>query len=76
MNITIIAASAGIGLETVKRALQRNHKVTTLSRSEIHLPQNANLTPIIGSAINKTDLTNSIQDSDAIIVTEDYWIIL
>jgi putative NADH-flavin reductase len=32
MNITVIGASAGIGLETVKRALERNHNVTTLSR--------------------------------------------
>jgi short-subunit dehydrogenase len=35
MNITIIGASAGIGLETVKRGLNRNHSITTLSRSEI-----------------------------------------
>ncbi len=46
MDITIIGASAGVGIETVKRALQRNHKVTTLSRSEIQLPSNHNLTMI------------------------------
>jgi len=69
MNITIIGASAGIGLETVKRALERNHKVTTLSRSEIPLPQNENLKSILGSATNKAELTNSIQNADAIIVT-------
>lgn len=69
MNITIIGASAGIGLETVKRALERNHNITTLSRSEIKLPKNEKLKSILGSATNKSDLTNSIQNSDAIIVT-------
>ena len=68
MNITIIGASAGVGLETVKRALQRNHKVTTLSRSEISLPANTNLVTIKGSATNKADLKRSIENADAVIV--------
>lgn len=68
MNITIIGASAGVGLETVKRALERNHKVTTLSRSEINLPSNSNLTPLKGSATNKADLKKSIENADAVIV--------
>jgi len=68
MNITIIGASAGVGLETVKIALQRNHKVVTLSRSDISLPSNTNLTTLKGSAINKTDLKRSIENVDAVIV--------
>lgn len=68
MNITIIGASAGVGLEAVKRALQRNHKVTTLSRSEISLPANNNLRMVKGSATNKTDLKKSIENADAVIV--------
>lgn len=68
MNITIIGASAGVGLETVKRALQRKHKVTTLSRSDISLPSNANLITLKGSATNKTDLKKSIENADAVIV--------
>jgi len=68
MNITIIGASAGVGLETVKRALDRNHKVTTLSRSEISLPINSNLTTIKGSATNKDDLKKSIENAEAVIV--------
>jgi len=63
MNITIIGASAGVGLETVKRALDRNHNVTTLSRSEINLPSNPNLTMLKGSATNKT-----IEKADTVIV--------
>lgn len=69
MNITIIGASAGVGLETVKRALDRNHKLITLSRSEISLPSNSNLTTIKGSATNKDDLKKSIENANAVIVT-------
>ena len=68
MNITIIGASTGVGLETVKRALERNHNVTTLSRSEINLPSNSCLTMLKGSATNKDDLIKSIEKADAVIV--------
>lgn len=68
MNITIIGASAGVGLETVKRALDRNHNVTTLSRSEINLTGNPNLTTLKGSATNKDDLKKAIEKADAVIV--------
>jgi putative NADH-flavin reductase len=69
MNITIIGASAGIGLETVKRGLNRNHSITTLSRSEIEIEAKKSLKVILGDATNKADLLNSIQNTDAIIVT-------
>lgn len=68
MHITIIGASAGVGLETVKRALARNHYVTTLSRSDLNLPSHSNLTTINGSATNKADLKKSIENADAVIV--------
>lgn len=68
MNITIIGASAGVGLEAVKIALQRSHKVTTLSRSKIQLPSNTNLTTLTGSATNKAELKRSIENADAVIV--------
>lgn len=66
MNITIIDASAGLGVETVKKALQGNHKVTTLSRSEILLPHDLDLTT--GIVTNKTDPKRSIENADAVIV--------
>ncbi|MBS1577222.1 MAG: NAD(P)H-binding protein [Bacteroidetes bacterium] len=68
MNITIIGASAGVGLEAVKRALKRNHKITALSRSDISLPGNTNLLTIKGSATNKNDLKKSIEQAEAVIV--------
>lgn len=67
MNITIIGASAGIGLEAVKRGLNRNHSITTLSRSEIE--EIKSLKVILGDATNKADLLNSIQNADALIIT-------
>jgi putative NADH-flavin reductase len=69
MNITIIGASAGIGLEAVKRGLDRNHSITTLSRSDIEIEEKKSLKVIIGDATNKVDLLSSIQNADAIIVT-------
>ena len=69
MNITIIGASAGIGLETVKRGLDRNHSITTLSRSGIEIGEKKSLKVILGDATNKADLLSSIQNADAIIVT-------
>ena len=69
MNITIIGASGGIGLETVKRGLNRKHSITTLSRSEIEIEEKKSLKMILGDATNKADLLNSIQNAEAIIVT-------
>ena len=69
MNITIIGASAGIGLETVKRGLNRNHSITTLSRSEINIEEKKSLKTILGDATNRADLISAIQNADALIVT-------
>ncbi len=69
MNITIIGASAGIGLEAVKRGLNRNHTITTLSRSEINIEENTSLKVIRADATNKADLIKAIQNADALIIT-------
>jgi putative NADH-flavin reductase len=58
MNITIIGASAGIGFETVKRGLNRNHSITILSRSEIEIEQKESLTMILGDSTNKADVAD------------------
>lgn len=68
MHITVIGASAGVGLEAVKRALQRQHKVTTLSRTEIQISDLSNLNIIKGSATNRADVLQSLQGADAVIV--------
>ena len=68
MNIAIIGASAGVGLETVKRALDLGHHVTTLARSELLVPDVPNLTKLKGSATTKADLVRAIEHADAVIV--------
>jgi putative NADH-flavin reductase len=69
MNIAIIGASGGIGLESVKRGLNRKHSITTLSRSEIEIEEKNSLTMILGDATNKANLLHAIQNAEAIIVT-------
>lgn len=69
MDITIIGASAGVGLKTVERALERGHRITTLSRSVGSLPLGSNLTVIKGSATNIEDLKRSLEKTNAVIVT-------
>jgi putative NADH-flavin reductase len=68
MNISIIGASAGIGLETVKRALDRKHSVVALSRSKIEIT-NKLLTTIQGDATNKADVAKTIKKADAVLIT-------
>ena len=69
MNITIIGASAGVGLRTVVRALEAGHTVTTLARTTGTLPAAPALHPITGSALNPGDVTRAITGADAILVT-------
>lgn len=69
MNIAVVGASAGVGLLTVKRALERGHKVTALSRSGMQIQPNANLISVTGSATVAEDVKRVIQNADAVIVT-------
>ncbi|MGE0642940.1 MAG: NAD(P)-dependent oxidoreductase [Nitrospira sp.] len=69
MKITIIGASAGIGLETTRQALERGHDVTTLSRRRVSLPDHANLKRVQGSSVNPKDVRVAVDGADAILVT-------
>jgi putative NADH-flavin reductase len=69
MKIAVIGASAGIGLETVKRALERQHEVTALSRSIMEISENPLLRSITGDALHKNDLARAMHGADAVIVT-------
>jgi putative NADH-flavin reductase len=69
MKITIIGASAGIGLETARLALERGHDVTTLSRRVIPLPDHAKLKRVQGSATNPSDVRAAVEGTDTILVT-------
>jgi putative NADH-flavin reductase len=69
MKIAIIGASAGIGAETVKLALERGHSINALSRNNASLPDHVSLTRITGTALSAVDLKKAIAGTDAVIVT-------
>ena len=69
MKIAIIGASAGIGLQTTRLALERGHEVTCLSRRIVPLPDHAKLRRVQGSATNPNDVRATIEGADAILVT-------
>lgn len=69
MNIAIIGAGAGIGLQAVKLALKKGHTVTALSTNTDQLPNHHNLIKIKGSATVSEDLRNAIINTDAVLIT-------
>ena len=69
MKIAIIGASAGIGSQTVKLALQRGHTVRALSRNNATLTDHQSLTKINGTALSTGNLKEAIAGTDAVIVT-------
>lgn len=69
MNIAIIGAGAGIGLESVNQALEKGHKVTALSTNTNHIADHPNLIKINGSATSPFDLRKAIKDSDVVLIT-------
>lgn len=69
MKITIIGASAGVGLQVTRLALEKGHEVATLSRRVVPLPDQANLRRVQGSAINPSDVRATVEGAEAILVT-------
>ena len=69
-HILVIGASKGIGLETVKAALRRDHKVRAFSRAAQNIPlDNANLQKRPGDAMNAADIQSALRDTDIVIQT-------
>ena len=69
MKITIIGASAGIGLQCTRLALEKGYEVATLSRRIVPLPDHANLRRVQGSATSPTDVKAVVDGAGAILVT-------
>lgn len=69
MKITIIGASAGVGLQAARMALQKGHEVTTLSRRIVPLPNHARLRRVQGSATNPSDVRAAVEGADAVLIT-------
>jgi len=69
MKSAVIGASAGIGLEATRLALQQGHEVTTLSRRVVPLPDHPKLRRVQGSATNPNDVRAAVEGADTILVT-------
>ncbi len=68
-TITIVGASAGVGLLCVRTALERGHQVRALARNTSSLSAHEHLSVIAGSATQLQDLRTALVGADAIIVT-------
>ncbi len=69
MKITVIGASAGVGLQVTRLALEKGHEITTLSRRVVPLPDHAKLKRVQGSATSLNDVKAAVERADAILVT-------
>ncbi len=69
MKIAVLGASAGIGLQCVRLALQKGHEVVTLSRRVVPVPDQAELTRVQGSATDATSVRRAVEGAEAVLVT-------
>lgn len=69
MNIAIVGAGAGIGLEAVNQALDKGYTVTALSTNVSGIVDRPGLTKINGSATNVSDLKTALTGTDALLIT-------
>jgi len=69
MKITVIGASAGVGLQVTRLALEKKHEVTSLSRRIVPLPDHVNLRRVQGSATNLNDVRAAVEGAAAILMT-------
>jgi putative NADH-flavin reductase len=69
MKISVVGASAGIGLECTRLALEKGHEVTTLSRRPVPHPDHPKLKKVQGSATNPHDVRATVHGIEAILVT-------
>jgi len=67
-TVTIIGASRGIGLETVKAALAAGHTVRAFARSASKIAiSNPKLEKITGDALKAADVGAAVSDANAVI---------
>jgi putative NADH-flavin reductase len=66
--VLVIGASRGIGLETVKRALDAGHRVRAFARGAASIPLEAPaLARIAGDALDKTGVAAAVANCDVVI---------
>jgi putative NADH-flavin reductase len=68
MNLVILGATGGTGLEIVRQAIERGHSVTALARSPNRLqPFGDRITVKQGNLLNNAELEQVIQGQDAVL---------
>ena len=68
LDLLIFGGTAGVGLETVKLALARGHKVTSVSRRPERMTlEHDNLNNVKGDFVKSESYASFIEDKDAII---------
>jgi len=70
MKLLVVGASKGIGLETVKYALERGHDVRAFARSADQIAlDDPKLEKLVGDARNGADVAAAVKGVDAVIMT-------
>ncbi len=68
MQILVLGATGGVGLEIVRNAIDQGHSVTALVRSPQSLhPFGSGVTVLSGNLLNRSDLHSAIRGKDAVL---------
>ncbi|MFF7476736.1 NAD(P)H-binding protein [Streptomyces sp. NPDC008092] len=69
MNVTILAASGGVGLALTRQALERGYTVTALARTpaRIDLPDSPQLTRVAADVRDPDSLAKALDGSDIVL---------
>ena len=67
-KVLVIGASRGIGLETVKALLAKNHEVRAFARSTATIPlDNERLEKVDGDALDRRDIDRALEGVDTVV---------